>query len=73
MLSKGITLELISSFKNIHFINFHGFIDPQKFFNNEKFPNYGRLILEHNFLEPSTISLVITFVFKMEETDIDDE
>ena len=32
VLSKGIILELISSFKNICLINFRCFIDPQKFF-----------------------------------------
>ena len=38
VLSKDINLELISSLKYI----FCGFIDPQKFFNKEKFPDYSR-------------------------------
>ena len=41
VLSKGIILELISSFKNIRLIIFCGFIDPQNFFNNKNFLDYG--------------------------------
>ena len=40
VLSKGIILELILSFKNICLINVRGFIDPRKFLNSEKFPDY---------------------------------
>ena len=40
-LKKGTTFELNSSFKNTRLINFHGFIDQRKFYNNEKFPDYG--------------------------------
>ena len=32
VLSKGISLELISSFKNIRLINFRGFHQPTKIF-----------------------------------------
>ena len=35
VLSKGIILGLISSFKTIHFINFHGYIDQRKLLTNE--------------------------------------
>ena len=37
VLSKGISLELISSFKYIHLMIFCGFISPQKLFNNKNF------------------------------------
>ena len=36
VLSKGVIIELISSFKNIRLLNFCGFIDSQKIFNSEK-------------------------------------
>ena len=41
VLSKGIILGLISSFKNIFLINFRGFINPRKFLTMKKFPDYG--------------------------------
>ena len=50
VLIKGVFLELILSFENICLINFHGFIDPRKFFNNEKYPDYGMCFIVFNFL-----------------------
>ena len=41
VLSKGIVLKITLSFKNTRFINFCGYIDPQKSFNNKKFLDYG--------------------------------
>ena len=41
VLSNGIVVELISSFKNTRLQNRRGFIDPQNFFSNENFPGYG--------------------------------
>ena len=36
LLSKGISPELILSFKTIGLIHFRGFITPQKFFGSKK-------------------------------------
>ena len=40
-------------FKKIRLINFRGFIEPRKFFNNEKFPDYG---INHVKLFPLFVS-----------------
>ena len=49
VLSNGSIIELISSFKDIRLIIFCSFIKLQKFFHDEKFPDYGIYTHTHTY------------------------
>ena len=56
VLSKGIILELISSFRNACLINFCGFIKARKFFGDEKFPGYSTCFAIINLIDNPTMN-----------------